>query len=407
MQTLNLQPGAERRLLQGHRWVFSNEIVDDLKECEPGSWAQVVTSKGVPLGSGYVNPHSLIAVRLVCPPGQDPDRAFFVNLVQRAARHRRRIYPGAECYRLVYGEADGLPGLVVDRYGDVLVYQITTLGMARLEPLLQEVLLEELKPRALVYRHDAQVRALEGLELTRGVAHGEVPSEHWVEVEGLKLLVDTVEGQKTGLYLDQRDNRRALAPWVEGRRVLDLFCYDGAWALTAARLGAREAVGVDRSAGAVARALRNAERNQLAESCRFHQGDVLAFLKDVEKGSFDVIVVDPPAFAKSKKTLAEAQKGYIDLNRRALRALAPGGVLVSCSCSYHLSEELFRTVLLRAAQADGRQLRVLEARGQALDHPVLLAMPETRYLKCYYLKQVEPRAPPWKAKLTRPAGQCR
>jgi 23S rRNA (cytosine1962-C5)-methyltransferase len=197
-----------------------------------------------------------------------------------------------------------------------------------------------------------------------------------------------VEGQKTGLYLDQRDNRRALAPWVEGRRVLDLFCYDGAWALTAARLGAREAVGVDRSTGAIARALSNAERNQLAESCRFHQGDVLAFLKDVEKGSFDVIVVDPPAFAKSKKTLAEAQKGYIDLNRRALRALAPGGVLVSCSCSYHLSEELFRTVLLRAAQADGRQLRVLEARGQALDHPALLAMPETRYLKCYFLEVI-------------------
>jgi 23S rRNA (cytosine1962-C5)-methyltransferase len=388
MQTLNLQPGAERRLLQGHRWVFSNEIADGLKECEPGSWVQVVTSKGVPLGSGYVNPHSLIAVRLVCPPGQDLDRAFFVKLVQRAAGHRRRIYPGAECYRLVFGEADGLPGLVVDRYGDVLVYQINTLGMARLEPLLQEILLEELKPQALVYRHDAQVRALEGLDMTRGVAYGQVPSEHWVEIEGLKFLVDTVEGQKTGLYLDQRDNRRALAPWVAGRRVLDLFCYDGAWALAAAHLGAREAVGVDRSAGAVARALRNAERNQLAERCQFHQGDVLAFLKDVEKGSFDVIVVDPPAFAKSKKTLAEAQKGYIDLNRRALRALAPGGVLVSCSCSYHLSEELFRTVLLRAAQADGRQLRVLEARGQALDHPVLLAMPETRYLKCYFLEVI-------------------
>jgi 23S rRNA (cytosine1962-C5)-methyltransferase len=388
MDTLKLQPGAERRLLQGHRWVFSNEIANDFKKCEPGSWVQLVTSKGVPLGSGYVNPHSLIAVRLVCPPAQDPDRAFFTDLLQRAARHRQRIYPGAECYRLVYGEADGLPGLVVDRYGDVLVYQITTLGMARLEPLLQEVLLEKFKPQALVYRHDAQVRELEGLEMTRGVAYGQVPAEHWVEIEGLKFLVDTVEGQKTGLYLDQRDNRRALAPWVEGRRILDLFCYDGAWALTAARLGAREAAGVDRSAGGVARALRNADRNQLADRCRFHRGDVLAFLKDVEKGSFDVIVVDPPAFAKSRKTLAEAQKGYIDLNRRALRALAPGGVLVSCSCSYHLTEDLFRTILLRAAQADGRQLRVLEARGQALDHPVLLAMPETRYLKCYFLEVI-------------------
>jgi 23S rRNA (cytosine1962-C5)-methyltransferase len=388
MNTLNLLPGAERRLLQGHRWVFSNEIADGLKECEPGSWVKVLTSKGVPLGSGYVNPHSLIAVRLVCPPGKHPDRAFFVALFQRAVRHRQRIYPGSECYRLVYGEADGLPGLVVDRYGDVLVYQITTLGMARLEPLLQEILLEEFKPQALIYRHDNQVRALEALEITRGVAHGQVPPEFWVGIDGLECLVDPLEGQKTGVYLDQRDNRRALAPWVEGRRVLDLFCYDGAWALTAARLGAREVMGVDRSAGAITRALRNAERNRLADRCRFHQGDVLAFLKDVEKGSFDLVILDPPAFTKTKKNLAEAQKGYIDLNRRALRALPTGGVLVSCSCSYHLSEDLFHTVLLRAAQADGRQLRVLEARGQALDHPVLLAMPETRYLKCYFLEVI-------------------
>ncbi len=388
MNTLTLKAGAERRLLQGHRWVFSNEIGAELKACEPGSWAQVFTGKGVPLGSGYVNPHSLIAVRLVCPPGKSPERSFFVSLLQRAAHYRQRVYPGSECYRLVYGEADGLPGLIVDRYGDVLVYQITTLGMARLEHLLREILFEEFKPCSMVYRHDSPVRALEGLETSRGIACGELPSELWVAMDGMEYLVDPLEGQKTGLYLDQRENRRALARWVEGKKVLDLFCYDGAWALSAGRFGAREVVGVDRSAGAVARAMRNAERNHLTDRCRFHQEEVLAFLKNVEKGSFDVVIVDPPAFAKSKKDLVEAQKGYIDLNRRALRALPAGGVLVSCSCSYHMSEDLFQMMLLRAAQADGRQLRVLEARSQALDHPVLLAMPETRYLKCYFMEVV-------------------
>jgi 23S rRNA (cytosine1962-C5)-methyltransferase len=386
MNRLDLRPGAEKRLLQGHRWVFSNEIADGLKECEPGSWVQVFASKGVPLGSGYVNPHSLIAVRLVCPPGKEPDRSFFLALFRKAAEYRQRVYPGSQCHRLVYGEADGLPGLVVDRYGEVIVYQINTMGMARLEPLLQEIMLEEFKPQGLVYRHDNQVRTLEGLDLDTGVAYGEVPAELWGEINGIEFLVDPLGGQKTGLYLDQRDNRQALAPWVAGRRVLDLFCYDGAWALAAAQAGASEVVGVDRSAAAVERARQNAQRNRLHDRCRFHQAEVLPFLKDVGRGSFDVVIVDPPAFAKTKKALAEAQKGYIDLNRRAILALSAGGVLVSCSCSYHVSEELFQAVLLRAAQASGRQLRIIEARGQALDHPVLLAMPETRYLKCYFLE---------------------
>ncbi len=385
MDRIRLRPGAEKRLLQGHCWVFSNEIADGLKESEPGSWVQVYSSKGTPLGSGYVNPHSLIAVRLVCPPGQDPDRSFFVALLRRAAQYRQRVYPGSRCHRLIYGEADGLPGLVVDHYEETLVYQITTLGMARLEPLVQEILLEEFKPQALVYRHDIQVRDLEGLDQTAGVAFGQIPPQLWVEIDGLEFCVDPLAGQKTGLYLDQRDNRKALAKWVAGRRVLDLFCYDGAWSLAAAQSGASEVVGVDRSASALQRARLNAHRNRLDGCCRFHQADVVTFLKEVPRHSFDVVIVDPPAFAKTKKALPEAQKGYIDLNRRALLALSAGGLLVSCSCSHHVSEELFQILLLRAARASGRRLRMLEARGQALDHPILLAMPETRYLKCTFL----------------------
>ncbi|HAA04431.1 MAG TPA: rRNA large subunit methyltransferase I [Syntrophobacteraceae bacterium] len=388
MDRITLRPGAERRLLQGHCWIFSNEIADGLKETEPGSWVQVYNNKGTALGSGYVNPHSLIAVRLVCPPGKDPDRSFFVGLLRRAAQYRHQVYPGSRCHRLIYGEADGLPGLVVDRYEEVLVYQITTMGMARLEPLLQEILLEEFNPQALVYRHDVKVRELEGLEQTTGVAFGQVPPQLWVEIDGLEFCADPLAGQKTGLYLDQRDNRKALAKWVAGRRVLDLFCYDGSWSLAAARSGASEVVSVDRSSSALQRAQLNAQRNRLDSSCRFHQEDVLAFLKEVPRNSFEVVIVDPPAFAKTRKALPEAQKGYIDLNRRALLALSSGGLLVSCSCSHHVSEELFQALLLRAAQASGRRLRLIEARGQALDHPILLAMPETRYLKCYFLEAI-------------------
>jgi 23S rRNA (cytosine1962-C5)-methyltransferase len=386
MKSLILRAGAERRVLRGHRWIFSNEISGDLPDYESGSWVTVATSKGSILGSGYVNPHSLITVRLVCPPGIEPSREFFSALLSRAASYRQRIYPGSTCYRLVHGESDGLPGLIVDRYGDILVYQITTLGMARLEPLLTELLLELFQPRTLVYRHDTSVRTLEGLPLEKGVAFGELPDEPRVGLNGLKLLVDPLEGQKTGLYLDQRDNREALARWVEGKRVLDLFCYDGAWGLLAASRGASHVMGVDSSAGAIHRAGENARSNQLAERCAFHQSDVFLFLKNLERASFDVIISDPPAFAKSRKALAEAQKGYVDLNRRALLALAPGGILVTCSCSYHVDEDLFRTILVQAAQASGRPLRILEIRGQALDHPVLLAMPETRYLKCYFLE---------------------
>lgn len=388
MNRVNLQSGREKRLLQGHRWVFSNEVVGRLTDLEPGSWVEVFSSRGVSLGTGYVNPYSLIAVRLVCPPATEPSREFFLNLLKDADARRRRMYPGSTCYRLIFGESDGWPGLVVDRYGDILVYQVTTLGMARMEPLIQELLLEWGSPwiKALVYRNDVPVRNLEGLPLERGVAWGELPEKLWVDVDGLELSVSPLAGQKTGLYLDQRDNRQALRNAVEGRRVLDLFCYNGAWSLAAARFGAAETVGVDESAEAIAQAQANASRNGFADRCAFRQGEVFRTIKTVGKDAFDVIILDPPAFVKSRSALPDAIKGYTDLNRRALLLLRSGGLLVTCSCSYHLTEALFWDVLLQAAQASGRRLRLLEARGQAKDHPVLLAMPETYYLKCFILE---------------------
>lgn len=387
MKPVKLHPGRERRILQGHRWIFSNEISNSLSDFEPGSWVEIFSHKGVPLGTGYINPRSLIAVRLVCPAGQKPSRDYFHSLLRKAiARRAEFLYPDSQCYRAVYGESDGLPGLVVDRYGDMVVYQITTLGMSLMEPLVQELLMEIMQPRVLVFRHDAQVRTLEGLPLEKGIAFGEIPPEHWVDVDGIAFQVSPLEGQKTGLFLDQRDNRQALRRWVRGKKVLDLFCYNGAWSLSAALGGAEEVVGVDQSADAVAQAANNALRNGVESSCRFQRDEVFHFLKGADRHAFDVVIVDPPAFVKTRSALPEAKKGYTDLNRRALMALKPGGILVSCSCSYHLNESLFREVLLQAAQAAGRQLRLLEARGQAMDHPVLLSMPETHYLKCYFLE---------------------
>lgn len=382
--TVSLIKGCERRLLKGHRWIFSNEIAGGLRDLAPG-WVKVVSSKGTDLGIGYLNPHTLIAIRLVCRPGETPSTDFFRKRLSDAALRRRDLYPGSEALRLVYGEADGLPGLIIDRYAEVLVYQVTTLGMSLIEERLRELFIETFKPQALVYRNDTKARIIENLPLEKGTAYGSIPDPLPVRIHGLTYRVDPLEGQKTGFFLDQRDNREALRRWVHGKTVLDLYCYDGAWSLTTAQAGAIETIGVDSSSSAVARATLNARINNL-ERCRFIEDDVIGFLKNLGRRTFDVVVLDPPAFAKTRSAADQAMKGYIDANRRALLALSPGGILVSCSCSYHMSEEDLKAAILRAAQASGKTLRLLESRGQALDHPALLAMPETRYLKCLILQ---------------------
>lgn len=389
MKKVRLHPGREKRVLQGHRWIFSNEIAERLSEFEPGSWVEVHSAGGIHLGSGYINPKSLIAIRLICRPGQEPSREFFSQLIQRADRTRKEsIYPGSSCYRAVYGDSDGLPGLIVDRYGDILVYQVTTLGISRMEPMIREVLIELFNPTALLFRNDTQVRALEGLPMEKGIAYGTLDEEVMVEIDGIQHVLNPLSGQKTGMFLDQRDNRQALRRWVKGRRVLDLFCYNGGWSLSAAAGGAERVIGVDQSDEAIRYGALSAARNGFGDLCTFQTGEAFRYLKTVEKGQFDLIVLDPPAFAKSKSSLPEARKGYTDINRRALLCLESGGILVTCSCSFHLSEEMFRETLLQASRASGRQLRLLEARGQALDHPCLLAMPETRYLKCFFLEVI-------------------
>ncbi|HWP35257.1 MAG TPA: class I SAM-dependent rRNA methyltransferase [Thermodesulfobacteriota bacterium] len=387
MRTLTLRPREDRRLRAGHPWIFSNEIAPFGQRppaFEPGELVYVADAHGRRLGVAYYNPHTLIAARLLVRDGRPIDREFFLERVRAALALRERHFPGQRVYRLVFGEADGLPGLVVDRYGDVLVVEPQTAGMERLLPLALEALETLLAPAGIVIRRDAAGRRLEGLPLADPEVRGRVETPLLVELGGLVLEVDPLRGQKTGFFLDQRVNYGRVDAVAAGGRVLDVFCYGGAFGLRAARAGAREVVLVDSSAAALAAARRNAERNGLLERCRFEQADAFDYLTqaDARGERFDLVILDPPAFARSRKQVAGARRGYKEVNRRAFRLLAPGGYLLTCSCSYHIDRETFRDIVRDAAADAGRSAVIVESGGQAPDHPVLLGCPETDYLKC-------------------------
>lgn len=389
MHRLILRPGHDRRLRAGHPWIFSNEIerIDGIPN--GGDAVLVFGSRGDCLGTAYYNPHSLIAGRLLCRGQENIDTVeFFRRRLAVAIDYRRRLYGELTTLRLVHGEGDGLPGLVVDRYGEVLSIQFLTLGMERRREPIMQALQELLAPAAIVARNDVAVRELEGLPQQVELLHGVLPPEVLAEEHGLHFRVDVTGGQKTGHFLDQKENHQALRSRVEGERVLDLFCYSGSWSLHAARFGAREVTGVDISAGALALAEENARRNDLQSVCSFVRADVFDLLRDWGRAGerFGTVVLDPPAFVKSRKKLPEAIRGYLTINRRAMELVAPGGYLFTCSCSHHLQREVFLDLLRQAAAQAGRNARLLELRGQSFDHPVLLACPETDYLKCAVLQ---------------------
>jgi 23S rRNA (cytosine1962-C5)-methyltransferase len=384
MKTIKLKHKEERRIQRGHPWVFSNELERIPNEFLPGELVDVQDFSGRFVGRGYINPHTLIAVRLLTRKQEEIDLEFFKKKIS-SARSLRTTLGFGESFRAIFSEGDGLPGLIVDKYVDTLVIQSLTAGIDGLLNDIIAALREEYSPQVILLRNDSSSREIEGLAQEKRVIHGAIAGPVTIEESGIKYKVDVLEGQKTGFFFDQRENRLAIKEQVKGRRTLDCFCYVGAWSLTAARFDAAEVLGIDSSQKAVDAATENAALNGL--SAQFKQADVFDELRAFEKQRerFGCIILDPPAFVKSRAKVREALKGYKEINLRAMRLLEPGGALVTCSCSHHIDQELFREMLIDAAYSAGRQARLLEMRSQARDHPVLLAAKETQYLKCAIL----------------------
>lgn len=389
MRTVILKKNEDRRVRAGHLWIFSNEIANSDQEFQPGEIVDIISHGGSFIGRGCINPQSLISVRVLTRNKEQIDRNFFAERIGSALMRRRKLFSGEQSYRVVFGEADTLPGLVIDKYADILVLQVSTVGMhVRLGEILGALPDTGLAARAVVLRADTPMAELEGFSGENRVLTGEVASPVRIEQDGLLFDVDVMEGQKTGFYLDQRENRRSACGLLEGPRVLDCFCYTGAFSLYAAKAGATEVLGIDASARAVDIARHHAELNSLGSACRFEEADVFEKLEElVHKGEkFDGVILDPPALVKSKRHLKQGEAAYEKINNLAMKLLVPDGILVSCSCSYHISRESFQRILSSAANKARRSAVIIEWRGQARDHPTLLAMPETAYLKCAIMR---------------------
>ena len=387
---------------QGHPWIYAEEVIREEGDCENGALVDAVSEQGKYLGTGFVSRESKIRVRLVSRNANDRfDEAFWKRRIEYAWNYRKTVMGGdISCCRVIFGEADGFPGLTVDRFSDLLVTQTLSVGMERIKPMLFPLLAEVLRAdgqtiRGIYERNDVAIRALEGMEQNKGwfCLSGERPPERTVtEIceNGVYYSVDVENGQKTGFFLDQKYNRLAVAKLAKGKRVLDCFTHTGSFALNAAMGGAAEVTAVDISASAVEMAKANAARNGLQDKIHFLNADVfdlLPALAEEGKKPFDFIILDPPAFTKSRKTVGSAERGYKEINLRALKLLPRGGYLATASCSHFRPAELFVKMLRSAALDAGVELRQIEARQQSPDHPILWNVPETDYLK-FYLFQV-------------------
>ncbi len=381
------------RAREGHLWIYRSDVTGRPK-VETGSVVRVVDNRGRFIARAHFGAESEITLRLISNEDVEIDREFWRRRLLAAADWRRRIVDDTDAYRLVHSEGDYLPGLIVDRYGDCLVLQTLTRGMDALKSMWVELLVEEFKPRLIVERNDAKVRQLEGLPMVNSVLYPQPPEGGTtnelltITENGIKFQVDLLEGQKTGAFLDQRENRAAAANYASGRG-LDCFSFHGSFALHLAS-DCETVTAIDISEPAIERASRNAEMNGIT-NIEFLAANVFDKLRDYDDTGerFDTIVLDPPAFAKNRGSVEGALRGYKEINLRALRILNPGGVLVTCSCSYHVGEELFMEVLTEAARDAGRQIQIIEKRTQGRDHPILLTVPETHYLKCVVLRVME------------------
>ena len=387
---------------QGHPWIYADEVIREEGSCENGALADAVSEKGKYLGTGFVSRSSKIRLRLVSRNANDRfDEAFWKRRIQYAWDYRKTVMGSdISCCRVIFGEADGFPGLTVDRFSDILVAQTLSVGMERIKPMLFPLLAQVLREdhqqiRGIYERNDVAIRALEGMQQNKGwfPLPGETnPEQTITEIceNGIYYSVDVENGQKTGFFLDQKYNRLAVAKLARGRRVLDCFTHTGSFALNAAMGGAEHVTAVDVSASAIEMAKANARRNGLSEKMDFLVADVFDLLPELAakgKSPYDFIILDPPAFTKSRKTVNSAERGYKEINLRALRLLPRGGYFATASCSHFMPSELFVKMLRSAALDAGVELRQIEARQQAPDHPILWNVPETDYLK-FYLFQV-------------------
>lgn len=383
-----LKPGEDDRLRRGHPWIYSNEIARIEGPGEPGSIVRLISSSGEELGLGHYNPKSKISFRFLDEKGPI-DGDFFLSRLRAALDKREKLFPGENSYRLCFGESDGLPGLVIDRYEKHLSVQVLSAGMEGCYPLIEKALLELIHPEGILLRNDNDLRRLEGLSQEVRTAYGAVPEKVQIREGELRFRVPIKTGQKTGFYFDQRQNRDFLAPYFKGLKVLDLYCYLGAFSLKAARSGARMVMGLDSSSQSIALARENARLNAL-EQVRFEEGDAADLLKEIAQSpeSFrpDMILLDPPSFAHSERDLPGAKRAYSRLFAKALKCLSRGGILAASTCSRPVTSSVFKDIIRQAQELSKRRLESVAFRIQSQDHPVHPAMPETEYLHFGLLK---------------------
>ncbi len=382
MADVILKNGEQARVVKGHPWVYDNEIDYIEGSYEPGDIVDVYDFRRHFIGRGYINPHSKIEIRIMTYSLEPINKDYFRRRILDAWEYRLR-FVDTSCCRVIFGEADLLPGLIVDKFGDYLVLQALTLGIDKFLTVIIEVLDEVFKPKGIYERDDVPVRELEGLKQRKGFLKGEFDTKVEIFENGIRMLIDIENGQKTGYFLDQRENRAAISPIAVDADVLDCFCNTGAYALHACKFGAKSVIAVDISDEALTYAKYNSKLNGFEDKIEYVCGNAFNVLHDYQrKGKlFDVVILDPPAFAKSKKMISGAKRGYKDINLRAMKLIRPGGYLVTCSCSHYISPDMFQQVILEASQDAGKLLKQVEFRTQAKDHPYLISYPESLYLK--------------------------
>ena len=384
-----LRKTRETRVRGGHPWVYASEIERVEGDFANGDVVEVVSSKGTLMGRAFYNPQSQISLRMLTRSDEPVDRGFWERRVRDAWAYRQLLCDPDSC-RLIYSETDGFPGLIVDKFADVLVMQSLCLGIDRVKETIADILMEVVQPRGIYERSDVPVRRLEGMEQVTGLLRGEVPDRVEMWENGLKFTVDVKNGQKTGFFLDQKENRAAIAPLCRDARVLDCFCHNGSFALHAAKYGAQSVLGVDISEEALEVARENAQNNHL-DNVTFEAHNCFDHLRELTDAGerFDLVILDPPAFTKTRAAVERALKGYKEINLRGLKLVRPGGFLVTCSCSQHVSAEVFQDMINQAVRDAKKRVRLVEYRTQGKDHPILPASPETKYLKCMILQVVE------------------